>query len=404
MNNLNAFLAKKRLLVLLSDQGLVSGGNFLFFLFLARSLPLDDFGQFSFLWLIVLFVQNIRYSLSTSQTLNLHHEFEDNEDQFLSSTIFNDILIGFIVAIPVFLSFIFIQSFTTAICISITIIVVPLQDHLRRIIVIQEKYLILLLVSGLRYYIPIAFLIFFNDISINSIFLVVIISSIISWFFLSKWFVNALPTARKRMYFFKKIWFSSKWLTLSAVFQWLSGNFYILMVGIFLPIYEVGFIKSAQSLMGVSHIFLKGFENFYPKRLRVSLKENTDKVFNKIVLKEGLKLFFIVAFLGIFGSIYSDELMVLVYGTKYEQTGSYFSWYLVSYAINFFIFPLQLSFMIREKTKPIFYTYIISAIASFILCYPLLKAFGGVGAVIGIAIVNCINLLFYIYNLFLKRK
>ena len=46
----------------LADQSVVSGANFLTGIILARGLGVAEFGRFSLLWLVVLFVQGIQYN------------------------------------------------------------------------------------------------------------------------------------------------------------------------------------------------------------------------------------------------------------------------------------------------------------------------------------------------------
>ena len=61
-------------------------------------------------------------------------------------------------------------------------------------------------------------------------------------------------------------WHFSKWLTASALFQWTTGNFFIIMAGALLGSSAVGALKATQNFMGVVHILIMGLENIVPVR------------------------------------------------------------------------------------------------------------------------------------------
>ncbi|MCX6317780.1 MAG: hypothetical protein NTW29_10840 [Bacteroidetes bacterium] len=73
-------------------------------------------------------------------------------------------------------------------------------------------------------------------------------------------------------------WQQGRWLLLTSVLQWWSGNFLIAVAGVFLGVAALGALRLAQTLMGVLNAMFQVIENYAMPRASVLLQQSVQSM------------------------------------------------------------------------------------------------------------------------------
>lgn len=405
INKINNILRNKKLFIFL-DQILVSGSNFLLGILLARFLGIDLFGQFSLIWLLVLFFSSIQLAFIISPMLT-HGTKKVTliKDYYLTNILYFQIF--FVILSVLFLSiFLTVYSkFSSTNLDDLSLLILFLvysflsQDFIRRYLIIKESYVKLLIIDLISYIgqlISIAYLIYENQLTLKN---TIISISIVffSSYLLSFLFVKLKSNNKKYMtLIFLKNWKFSKWLVYSSVLQWGSGNLFILVASYLLGPWAVGVIKIMQNTMGIFHVLFIALENILPiKFAEIYKKLGYLEVWKYFIkqLKFGIIFMSIVIILLSFSY---EKLILLIYGNDYTSYSYLIFGFMIMY-IFIYIGILQ-RYILRtiENTKIIFTNYIYTSIFSLISSFILINLLSLNGVVIGMISTQIIsNLIFY---------
>lgn len=405
INKLNNLIKNKKLFVFL-DQILVSGSNFLLGILLARFLGLDLFGQFSLIWLLVLFFSSIQLAFIISPMLtHAGKKLESIKDYYLTNIVYFQIffIVTSISSLSIFL-LIYFKIFSNNLeelfpYILFLVYSFLSQDFIRRYLIIKESYFKLFMIDVISYMgqlISIAYLIYENQLTLKN---TIISISIVffSSYLLSFLFVKLKSNNKKYMtLIFLKNWKFSKWLVYSSVLQWGSGNFFILIASYLLGPWAVGVIKIMQNTMGVFHVLFIALENILPiKFAEIYKKLGYLEVWKYFIkqLKFGIIFMSIIILLLSFSY---EKLILLIYGNDYTSYSYLIFGFMIMY-IFIYIGMLQ-RYILRtiENTKIIFTNYIYTSIFSLISSFILINLLSLDGVVIGMISTQIIsNLIFY---------
>ncbi len=401
-------LKNKKTLVLI-DQMLVSGSNFLLGILLARQLGVESYGQFALLWLIVLFFSSLQlaYIISPMLTLGSKKSFLVLE-RYLSVMLYLQVLFSFLLMIGLYAFFEIAPSINEKwnigdlkIYVIFTTLFFLSQDFLRRYFIIKTNYFKLILIDSIAYLgqlLIIAYFMYMNNLGLNTAFLSISVSFLLS-LLIGYMQVSRVSTAIKyKRLIFLKNWKFSKWLVYSAILQWGSGNFFILVGGAILGSWSVGVIRVMQNTMGIFHVLFIALENILPINFAKIYRKNGYKSmmdYFKTQIKYGLIVFSILAVL-----VYefAPNIIEFIYGSEYTQ----YSYLLVGFVgIYLFIYITMLQrYILRtiEMTKMIFISYVVTTTFSFLSSYPLIEYFKIDGILIGMFMIQLIMVgIFYQY-------
>lgn len=379
-------LLKSKKLLVFFDQAIVSGSNFLLSVLLARNLEIKIFGEFSLLWLVLLFFLGIQNAAIISPFYSLEPKRSGEEHRRLGD-VFGLQLIYSSLAILLTLIFIVIASFFNEdwdikdglLPFSLFFVAFLIQDFLRRLFFLNNKYIHVIIIDVLAYVVSLV-LLYLNLNILDSLELVYCL--LFSAFFSS--LIVALLFLRKsglRIYnlqfTFKEYWSFSKWLSLSAILQWFSGNWFIVIGAMILGPWVAGVIRVFQNTMGVFNVLFLGLENFVPISASNIYSAHGYKKMISYIKNFAFKGLLPFLGFGVLLLIFSPEKAIsFIYGDDYNVYANLIYWYLLIYI--FIYFGLLFRFIIRtvEKTQNIFLVYLASTILSLIFSWPLVKYFG----------------------------
>lgn len=401
-------IAKNKKILIFLDQILVSGSNFLLGILLARFLGIDLFGQFSLLWLIVLFFSSIQLAFIISPLLT--HAPKKNiliRDYYLTNMIYMQFIFSIICVFILWIIFYFSKLITTEYnilefkyFILWMVFAFLCQDFIRRYFIIKVSYFRLILIDMIAYLgqlIGISYLLYIDNLNLINSFVSLSIAFTIS-FIVGYLQINfkSLKSNHIKLLFLKN-WKFSKWLVYSSLLQWGSGNFYILIAGSILGPWSVAVIKVMQNTMGVFHVIFIALENILPIRFAEIYKNKGYQetiFFFRTQLKYGFYIFLALILILI---IYANKLILSIYGAEYVSHSYLLFGFMIMY-IFIYIGMLQ-RYILRtiENTKVIFVNYIITTIFSVIASFILIKTLQINGAIIGMILTQILtSIVFFI--------
>ncbi len=403
MKNIFKIVQKHSFLVL-ADQMIFSGSNFLLAFLLARKLSISGFGFFSSVLLITYLLVAVSNALIVQPFQILAaKEFGKKSLGFVFQAALLLLLIfALLIFSSAFLPFSVLTIFQHHIfSIIIFISAYILQDFLRKVLLITDKIKLVLIIDSI-------FLLVFPLIAIQENLSPGKSLMIIGW-------VNGIASipgiyhivrnsdlSIKNSALWKYHWNAGKWLVSASLLQWFSSNFFTLAAGIYLGASALGALRLVQSFFGVINIILQTVENYYiPKtaKLYYEDQESARKTLFKNMVQWMTALGIVI---GLF-FVFSQPLIALLGGEKYLQYGFVVRLISVLYLLIIYSYPTRISIRVLEQNKAFFTGYCISFLFS-VLSFHFLLQFGGLYGAVGGLAMNQILMITYWKILLNKKK
>ncbi len=399
------------LLYVVSDQTIVSLGNFLISVLILRYIGIQEFGIFAFILLNVYFLNDIQLSGIISPMLtNGPKQNQKVISYFYGSIFILQIIFSFFCSIFFYLilnNFGFLipefKLSNYAFTLLFLIFFSQLNQFLKRLVISKEKFIRPIFSDFFTYvFFFITFFFFYGEQNVNldKVFLILTISffigslcNISSIFSLNFKLENFISTTKKN-------WVLSKWLVLTSVTGWFSRNLWIISVGAILGPYIFGIVRSCQIILNFKNVFLQSLENIFPATTsKIYINEgkiNMKNYINQLLIK-GLIVSFVLILIVIF---FSQFILELIYGIEVAE----YSWILMILAIiipiEYIKYPPTYALRTIEKTKPIFISLLISSIFALIAARPIIQNFEINGLLFGLIFTELLSSI-VIYTSFL---
>lgn len=384
------------------DQGIFSGTNFLLMLFLAQKLDIKSFGLLSTIILVTYLLISVTNALIIQPFQVMIGKVLQKKEYYVF------LFLGQISLLFILIALVKLTTFFASIPIDIKSLTNPflcfivgyvVQDFFRKLLLgIVEIQLVLLIDIVFLALIIALFYFLKNNITLTNTLWIIGISNLVSsvpgLFFIAKKYKK--PVSWKL--FARDHVVQGKWLLSTAVLQWSSSNFFVMVSGIYLGIEALGALRLVQSFFGVINIALATVENYFlPK---VALLYNDDVVKAKKYLLE-ITLFgaiFFVIFLSIL-FVFAAEIIVLAGGEKYQNYAYVVKLISILYFFIFLGYPLRIALRVLVLNKIFFVAYLLSFVFSIVSFHFLLKYSGLYGAVLGLIINQIIMILYWQHQL-----
>jgi O-antigen/teichoic acid export membrane protein len=380
----------------LADQAMVSGANFLTGILLARGLGIAGFGRFSLAWLAVGLVQSIQENAITAPMMSIGPKQDERQRPIYFGGVFlQQAILALVSMVLTWACFRFAGGIIgtsdpapLAASVAAAVLLCQMQDFLRRYFFTRDNPVASFATDAVRYtsQLVILFWVFVVSKTANdaSTALWIIAASSGAGALLVLILVDKLEwTTAGLRYTTLRNWRFSRWLVGSAIVQWTSSNVFIVAAAALLGVTAVGALKAAQSLIGVTHIFFQGLENIAP--IRASQRFHAGGATSLVqyiarVTRLGLAATLII---GLFFAIRPAFWFALLFGEDFTQYSYLVRWYAGLYAVMFLALPVRFGLRALERTVPIFIAYAAAAAFSLAAAYPLVRAFGVTGVLVG---------------------
>jgi O-antigen/teichoic acid export membrane protein len=193
-----------------------------------------------------------------------------------------------------------------------------------------------------------------------------------------------------------------RWLFLTAVVQWWSGNLFIVAAGVFLGPMALGAFRLVQSLFGILNVLLQTYENYaLPQAVRIfETSVTASKKYLQNISMKGV-LFFGGVLLLLF--IFSRQVICLAGGTKYASYHYVIRGMTLLYFIIFVGYPARMAVRMMLLNHIFFLGYVLSFGTGLLSFHFLLKEYQLWGAIAGLIINQLVLISFWQYYLAKKH-
>ena len=389
------FLFKENFNLIFFDQIVVSAGNFLISIIILRFLGLEDFGVFSFYWLFLFLIYGLQISYIISPMLTNAPKYKNsNLNFFYGGIFFQQIIFTLLVSSIIFVSLNFLGNFNLDykfsdyyLEFSLIIISTQLHQFIRRLLLSKKLYLRALLGDLLTYFpltISMIYLNYLDLLSLENVWW------LIFYTFLFGFIIN-FSIIISLKYRFKNIheaitenWIIAKWLLLTSLSQWFSGNLWLVNTGIILGPYIFGIIRACQTLLNVLNIFFQSIENFIPAEVSKKFTSGGIREMELYLIRFTRKYLIIILSIVILIILFSKYLLNFFYGLETSNSNQILIYLSLIIPIHFLQYPLNYSFRTLGKTKPIFIAYSCSAIFALLTSKFIITNFKIQGLIFGL--------------------
>ncbi len=393
--------------IVLSDQAVVSGSNFLLGVLLTRELGLEGFGTYSLLWMGVLFALSFSQAFIVQPMLSLGPKQDLNE--YLPRVLSMQLLVSLMAGILAVITLNVANWFNLLPEVGAYLFWFPVliacylfYDFCRKYFFLTRQAEWALIIDS--FYVLLLFALLIWKIWTAELTIAWTINALViaqtGAIALAIW---KLPRPSLKWKGFRLVsiqhYHFSKWLMGTALLQWFSGNYFLLAAAALLGASALGALRMVQNVVGLLHVLFLAMENIIPIQAASTYHEGgmdqLRKYLWKISLQTGAVTFLIL--LGLM--LASKSILFFLYG---EVTVGY-SFVLIGmaivYALVFIGHPLRFALRTLENTRPIFWAYLLSAAFTILAAYPLVGRLGLTGVLIGLFLTQLITQCVYFFHL-----
>ncbi|MBB5647185.1 lipopolysaccharide biosynthesis protein [Pedobacter cryoconitis] len=394
----------------LADQIVVSGSAFLTNLLLAKAMGLPEYGKFSIIVMIQLFILSLSMAFSSQVYQVTYPSLPVAEQQKLTPGMLGlqfiaaiAILSGafgawFIWQISGFKSIYFTNI--TLMMAAISTVLYVLQDFIRRVFITKVQgrhaFLIDTLTNAIQL---IALLIawYFN-----------LLGQRMAWSIIGLSFLPSVITGiillKPGKITFEVIRFSWKlqivkggWLIGSSLLQWGSGYFFVIAAGWWLGASALGALRLAQYIFGLLNLLLQAIENYVLPKV-AAIKGDMSVYWWRLMQKSLLMIVPILCLL----SLFAKDIFRIIGGHAYEQYTFVIYGLSLVYLLITIGYPIRIAIRSLELNRDYFIGYILSVTTGLMLAPWLIKTWALHGVLAGIFITQLIMICYW--SITLQRK
>lgn len=405
---------KEEKLLVLFDQGIVSGSNFVIGILIARFLGIEQFGIYGFIFLIYLFCLGLQQAFFVMPLYSLGPTYSaDKKKTYLNSLLIIQAGFALFFSLLCFFVLTFIPiSISSKVqelggLIALIALLVLFQDFIRRLFLFQKFFKDLILLDTMAYILQIiliSLIYVFDEFTLETCMRVVCFTLFVSVMF-GFYKIRKLefkPCILRET--LSKHWNFSKWLLARAILTYSSGNFFIIAAGTILGPVAIGAIKMGQNLHGVMNVVFLAIENHVPI-VSANLYQQKGKLALYGYLKQmTLKSLLICSGLGLTVLICSTWLISNLYGNDYQEYAYVLIWFAVINLLVCISMPFRFALRTFERTQSLFFATALSALFGLLLAYPLIETFQMNGLLFGLIMSQLIMILYLAYSVFLSGK
>lgn len=395
-------ILKEKNTLALFDQALVSGSSFIATFVIARLLTIADFGVYAALLLTIYLLVSV-CNAWVIQPLQTSYAKEPEKESYLGFTFY--VQIGLLVFVTISLLIVTHFEMFSAVKPEWQVILFMnaflMHDYLRKCFLIMNAIKKIFWMDLTLCLIQTLVLILAHSNTTMSLTKLILylgfsyaIAGIIGIYFLQ---VTTYELHHWKKFLQNHI-YQGKWLFLTAIVQWWSGNFFAVSAGIILGPLALAALRLVQSLFGILNVVLQTYENYalpFASSLHRKSTDESKKYLRNFSLKGGITMTIVLAILFFF----SSEIMHAVGGQQYDSYAYLLKGMAFLYLIIFVGYPIRMAIRIKEMNHLIFIGYVLSFVFSALFAKFLLKEFQLSGALIGLIANQLILLLFWQYNL-----
>ena len=388
------------------DQIIISGSNFLFAILLIRLLGVETFGQFAFCFIYIYFCIGMQNTYLLSPNFIIVDNIE-NKSEYLSNLFIIGILFILFLTCIEFLYFkfyikpILIKEKINFLYLFFCSYFYLLQNFIRKVY-FSLHYIKSVLVSDILSYTTLflTFLFFKDKIiiedTINKIFIIYAISFGVGLIVFANFF-KKLILFNNPYFTFNKLSKIGLPLLGSQIVSFFNANFWFVNLGVVLGTFWVGIVRSITNIFQIFNIFYQFYENYYPQYFKKEFDKKGKFCLNNYINKFIIKYTFIIIFILIILYFLRNFILEFFYSDKIINYEIYYVYLLLLPLIQFYQFPYQFGLRVIDKSRYIFYSYLVPSLISLFFSKYFILNFKIYGFIVGLYTVVSITILIQYY-------
>lgn len=384
------------------DQGVVSAGNFVAGVLMARIFGAYQLGWFALAWIIVEFMASLQFAAILQPMLNIGaKEEKEVRTRYYSATAVQQAVVCAVSALLIWsavrLAAPLLEPGVERLAIPLSLTAITFQAHnfFRRYLFVRDKATLALGNDALRVGLQLTALLMLPYLwsaydSVTGIWIIMVacgVSSIRGAFVFGRfeWRAATFSDVLRRH------WAFSKWLLPSAVMFWMTSQAFVLMSGAELGAAATGALKAAISIAGVTSLLLQALDSFAPMQAARALHEGGPRQLIRYMIRLScLTATLLFAMLAVL-MVDTEALVRLLYGSGYEGLGYVVRWLcpiIVAYSLSVL---LGIWAAAIECTRMIFVSYAIATAFTVVAAYPMTRYLGMEGVLLGSLVVEVVK-------------
>lgn len=404
--NLSKILNEKNLTI--ADQTIVSGGNFLLNILIAKILSLDNLGTFTLCWLALLLASSIHQAFILGAGPNAITKRKATgtlENYIYHLTVLNLVTVTFCFIGTYILALIYFNAeqpnpmwLATPLAFLVSTFVFydfgrKMNQNLSR----TKKTLLSDLLVLMAQLVSMAGLYYFGIISLINLLWCWALIYGLAGLTLN---VSIISKTKFQAGIFLEIalehWNFGKWLIATSLVQWFSGNIYLITAAALLGNKVVGVIRLLQNVVGILHILFISFEIYIPIKAAELYLRNGNKAMIDYVVSFAVQGLGLTIAIVLIICTFSPQILSLLYHSNTSSDSSLLCFFAIFYIVVFSAIPLRIILRTVGDTKSLFIAYIINLALSVSLAKPLILQYGTTGVILGYLISNIVTNLYYL--------
>jgi O-antigen/teichoic acid export membrane protein len=382
--------------ILLIDQVFLSGSQLILMLTAAKIMGIDKFGEFSYLWLLLLLGQMISQS-TIMATLNIVSQNKEGNPYLYVGIINLSFVVVFCFLLYFFSSTGIGQLGKIDDKILISFIFFTFSHlifwYFRRTRIIAANFLLIFFTDVFVFGSRVIFVLvpFFID-NISYLFFAYGSLNIIAIFVLSS-FLRFEFNKGQFLLVIKRFYNISIWNFPAATAEWTNSNFLVIIVAETHGLAAVGVLRLAQTFMGVSNVLLQYFDNVIPISAAKGYVKNGAGWLDNYIKISIKKVALSIIVLGSLGAIASLFIILNFYDSGYSDAVILSFLYVAVYFVVGVKYVYDCGLKTIERTRPIFLGNIFGLFCTITVGLGIIFFFGVFGVVISMFISQGISML-----------
>jgi O-antigen/teichoic acid export membrane protein len=386
-------------LLVLFDQIIYSGSNFMITIFLARLLSVTEFGLFSSIIIYTYLLLSI-LSAFLIQPFQIAYAKEENKNEYVQFLLYSVLSSFLLISVANFLIYFFLPiksfSFLTLTFFFITYI---FQDLLRKTLLTKNAInSVVYMDAFFLFSIVISYFIINKNINLNVALLIISISNLASICF---GIIPLIKTFQKTIdwkTYLKSHWLQGKWFVSVSLLQWGNSNLIILFSGFYIGLEGIGALRLVQSFFGILNVLLQVVENYFLPKIAKIYHENKQTA-KQYLLKLTLNGLLIFGSILLLLFMFPDKAIAIAGGIQYVKYSFLVQFMVILYLIIFLGYPIRIMIRIKLLNQSFFIGYLCAFVFTLLSFQWLLVNFSISGAILGLIFNQLIILLYWQFQL-----
>lgn len=174
----------------------------------------------------------------------------------------------------------------------------------------------------------------------------------------------------------RKHWQFGKWLLAEILVYWFGANMLVIYAtGYLLSASSVGRVTAAMNIASAVNVFFLALENFVPSRASSRYASQGLTGLQAYLRRVALLGMLLTGGIVCVASFWADTWLHLAYGDKYAGSATLVWWWSGYFLLGFLQRPLTAGLRVLGNTRAIFIATLLGAVSALLLTYPLITTY-----------------------------